>query len=139
MNAPKDRSALGRKSRRKGATSERELCRMLADNLGGEYCRNFKQFAKSQEGDIEQLVGPYCVESKAHATLNLRSWWQQTLAAADKRGALPCLAYKVARKGWRFVVPIPDAWNSGHQWAKDYAYTMTLEPDGFYFLVREQG
>jgi len=130
---------VGAFSRNKGARNERELCALLRDNLGGDYCRNLKQFQKSQEGDIEQLVGPYLVESKAHATLNLKSWWQQILTAASKHPAapIPCLAYKVPRKGWRFRVPIPQAWASGHQWGREIAYTMDLSPDGFFLLVRE--
>lgn len=129
----------GTYSRNKGARGERELCAMLRDNIGGEYCRNLKQYQQSQEGDIQQLVGPYCLESKNHATLNLKAWWKQTLEAADKRNALPCLAYKITRAGWRFVVPLPEAWNSGHQWARDLQYTQTLYPEGFYLLVRERG
>lgn len=139
MNAPKDKSALGRKSRNKGKRGELELCRMLSDNLGGQFSRLLKQYQAAQEADIEQLAGPYSIEAKNYSTPNPKGWWKQALTSAEKRGAIPCLAYKVPRRGWRFVVPIPDAWSSGHQWAKDYAYTMTLEPDGFYFLVREQG
>ena len=126
-------------SRNKGARNERELCALLRDNLGGDYNRNLKQYQKTQEGDIEQLVGPYLIESKAHATLNLKSWWQQILTAASKHpaGPIPCLAYKVPRKGWRFRVPLPQAWASGHQWGREIAYTMDLAPDGFFLLVRE--
>lgn len=113
------------------------MCRMLADNLGGDFSRNLKQYQKSQEGDIEQLVGPYLIEAKNHATLNLKAWWKQTLEAADKRAALPCLAYKITRAGWRFVVPLPAAWDSGHQWGRDLQYTMTLYPEAFYLLVHE--
>lgn len=129
----------GAYSRNKGARAERELCRMFEDNLGGKFCRNLKQFQQAQEGDVEQLVGGYCVESKNHATLNLNAWWKQTLEAADKRGAVPCLAYKITRGGWRFVVPLPQAWASGHQWGRELKYTMTLYPEAFYLLVREQG
>jgi Holliday junction resolvase len=130
---------MGAFSRNKGARNERELCALLRDNLGGDYNRNLKQYQKTQEGDIEQLVGPYLIESKAHATLNLKSWWQQILTAASKHPAapIPCLAYKVPRKGWRFRVPIPQAWASGHQWGREIAYTMDLSPDGFFLLVRE--
>ena len=129
----------GAASRNKGARGEREVCRMLADNLGGSFNRLLKQYQQAQLADIEQLVGPYSIEVKNCATWNLRSWWQQTLAAADKRGAVPCLAYKITRAGWRFVVPMPQAWSSGHQWARDLQYTQTLYPDGFYLLVREHG
>ncbi|MUV13560.1 putative PDDEXK endonuclease [Noviluteimonas gilva] len=130
---------MGAFSRNKGARCERELCALLRDNLGGDFSRNLKQYQKAQEGDIEQLVGPYLVESKSHATLNLKSWWGQIVAAASRHELrpLPCLAYKVPRKGWRFRVPIPQAWESGHQWGRELTYTMDLSPDGFFLIVRE--
>ena len=126
-------------SRSKGARGELEVCKLLAENLGGSYSRNLKQYQQNQEGDIEQLVGPYLLEVKNCAALNLKPWWQQTVQAASKRGAVPCLAYKIPRKGWRFCVPLPQAWDSGHQWGREMQYTMTLFPDGFYLLIREQG
>jgi Holliday junction resolvase len=128
-------------SRNKGARAERELCAMLRDNLGGEFNRNLKQYQQSQEGDIQQLVGTYLIECKAQNTLSLRPWWQQACAAAAKHPdqPQPCVAYKVMRKGWRFLVPIPQAWATGQQWGKEIQYTMDLAPDGFYLLVREQG
>lgn len=127
----------GAKSRRKGARGEREVCKLLSENLGGQYNRLLKQYQQSQLSDIEQLVGPYSLEVKNCAKLNLRAWWQQAVAAAEKRGAVPCLAYKLARSGWRFVVPMPEAWARGHQWARDLQYTMTLYPEGFFLRVRE--
>lgn len=132
---------MGAFSRNKGARAERELCGLLRDNLGGDYSRNLKQYQQSQEGDIAQLVGPYLVECKAHNTLSLRPWWQQAVTAAAKHpeNPQPCVAYKVARKGWRFLVPIPQAWESGHQWGRELQYAMDLAPDGFFLLVREQG
>jgi Holliday junction resolvase len=129
----------GAKSRNKGARGEREICRMLSENLGGEYNRLLKQYQQSQLADIEQLVGPYSLEVKNCATLNLKEWWQQAVTAAGKRGAVPCLAYKITRAGWRFVVPMQQAWDSGHQWGRDLQYTMTLYPEGFFLMVREQG
>lgn len=133
MNAPKT----GAFSRNKGKRGELELVHMFRDNLGIDCNRNYKQTAQAQHGDIEQLIGGYLVEAKNHATLNLRAWWKQALAAADKRGAMPCLAYKITRAGWRFVVPLPQAWESGHQWGRDLQYTMTLYPEAFYLLIRE--
>jgi Holliday junction resolvase len=125
-------------SRSKGARGELEIVHMLRDHLGLTVNRNYKQTAQAQHGDIEQLVGPYLLECKNCASLSpMKSWWQQALIAADKRGAIPCLAYKVPRKGWRFRVPIPQAWASGHQWGREIAYTMDLSPDGFFLLVRE--
>ena len=128
----------GRASRDKGKRGELEIVHLLRDNLGLTVNRQLKQYQQAQHGDIEQLVGPYMLEIKNCASLSaMKAWWQQTLVAADKRGAIPCLAYKVPRKGWRFRVPIPQAWASGHQWGRELQYTMDLSPDGFFLLVRE--
>lgn len=125
-------------SRNKGKRGELEIVHLLQDNLGLSFNRNYKQTAQAQHGDIEQLVGPYLLEVKNCAAQNMKAWWQQAVTAADKRGAIPCVAYKVVRKGWRFRVPIQQAWNSGHQWGRELQYTMDLAPDGFFLLVREQ-
>lgn len=125
----------GASSRNKGARGELELCRLLADNLGGTFNRNYKQVAQAQHGDIEQLVGPYLVEVKNCKDITLKPWWAQAVIAAEVAGAVPCLAYKIARVGWRFVVPIREAW--GTEWGKSLQYTQTMYPDGFFLLVRE--
>ena len=129
----------GKASRDKGKRGELEIVHMLRDNLGLTVNRHLKQYQQAQHGDIEQLVGGYLIEVKNCASLTaIKSWWQQTLSAATKQGAVPCLAYKVARRGWRFRVPIPQAWDSGQQWGKELQYTMDLSPDGFYLIVRER-
>lgn len=128
----------GARSRNKGARGEREVCALLRDNLGGEFSRLLKQYQQSQLSDIEQLVGPYSLEVKNCAKTELKAWWQQTVQAATKRGAVPCLVYKIPRKGWRFRVPLPQAWASGQQWGRELQYTMDLSPDGFFLIVREQ-
>lgn len=126
-------------SRAKGKSGELEVVHMIRDNLGIKCNRQYKQNAEAGHGDIEQLIGPYLIECKNHSTQSgMKAWWQQvvTAAAAHKDNPVPCLAYKVLRKGWRFVVPIPDAWDTGYQWAREIQYTMTLHPDGFYLMVR---
>lgn len=129
----------GAKSRNKGKRGELEVVRMIRDNLGIECNRNYKQVAQAQHGDIEQLIGPFLVEAKNCARIDLKSWWKQASAAAAAHPArpMPCVAYKVARKGWLFVVPMAEAWNSGQQWGREVQYTQTLFPDGFFLLVRE--
>lgn len=127
----------GAKSRNKGKRGELEVVHLLRDGLGLTVNRNYKQVAQAQHGDIEQLVAGYLLEVKNCASLNLKAWWQQACAAADKREAQPCLVYKVPRKGWRFRVPLPQAWASGQQWGRELQYTMDLSPDGFFLIVRE--
>jgi Holliday junction resolvase len=128
----------GARSRNKGKRGELEIVHLLRDNLGIDCNRNYKQVAQAQHGDIEQLVAGYLLEVKNCAKTELKAWWQQTVQAATKRGAVPCLVYKVPRKGWRFRVPLPQAWASGQQWGRELAYTMDLSPDGFFLIVREQ-
>lgn len=129
----------GAKSRNKGARGELAICKMLATNLGGEFSRNLKQYQKSQEGDIAQLVGPYLIEVKnsPDGISNIKAWWRQAVTAAEKIGAIPCLAHNLGVGRWRFMVPIQQAWESGHQWSREIQYTQTLHPDGFFLIVRE--
>lgn len=126
-------------SRSKGARGEREFCKLASEALGGSFSRNLKQYQQSQEGDIAQPLGPYLVEVKNCAVLKEKEWWQQACVAAQKAGLLPALAIKLSRKGWRVVVPLPEAWNTGQQWGKDVRYTQTLFLEGFWLRVREGG
>lgn len=130
----------GRKSRDKGKRGELEIVKLLRDGLGIEVNRNYKQMAQAQHGDIEQLVGGFLIEVKNCASLDLKSWWGQAerAASAHEGRPQPCLAYKVPRRGWRFRVPLPQAWDSGHQWGREIQYTMDLSADGFFLIVRER-
>lgn len=131
----------GARSRNKGKRGELEVVHMLRDNLGLACNRNYKQVAQAQHGDIEQLVGGYLLEVKNCAdTAKLKQWWGQACAAASAHPdkPQPCVVFKAGpRKGWRFMVPMPQAWASGQQWAREIQYTQTMFPDGFYLLVRE--
>lgn len=127
----------GASSRRKGAAGEREFIRMVNEALGLRCRRELKQYQQAQNGDIDQLVGPYLVEIKNHAKPNIPAFWKQAVTQADRVGAVPALAYKLFRKGWRVLVPIPQAWASEQQWRRDLQYTMDLAPDGFFLIVRE--
>lgn len=126
-------------SRSKGARGELELCRLLADNLGGKYSRNLKQYQQSQEGDISQLVAGMLIECKNCKIIAVPQWWRQTVQAAIKADAIPCLAYKVARKGWKFITPSRDAMKVKESWSYDLAFTQELYEPGFFLMVRELG
>ena len=129
----------GKASRDKGKRGELEIVHLLRDNLGIAVNRNYKQTAQAQHGDIEQLVGGHVIEVKnCKATSNIKAWWQQACAAADKVGGIPCLAYKIERRGWRFVVPMPEAWSSGHAWRRELNYTNTMFEEGFFLYMRER-
>jgi len=126
----------GASSRTKGAAFEREVCNLLRDNLGGEFCRNLKQYQQAQHGDIEQLVGPYLVECKHWANLSEKAWWRQALVAAKVKGALPCVAYKLKGR-ILFRVPSRDALAVKQPWSHDFEYSQAMERHAFLLHIRE--
>lgn len=128
-----DVSARGRSNRNRGAAAERELARWIKDELGVEVSRNLKQYQRTQEGDLTPL-GPFLCEVKYHARLNVRDWWKQAVVSAKACGLIPVVAYKVARKGWRFVLPHTSAQG---EWSHDYEFTVDVGPACFAMIVRE--
>lgn len=126
-------SARGRSNRNRGAAAERELARWIRDELGVTVARNLKQMQQSQEGDLTPL-GPFLIECKYHARLNVKDWWRQAVEQAKKAEAIPVVAYKVCRKGWRFVLPHTSAQG---EWGYDYEYTVDVGPACFALIVRE--
>jgi Holliday junction resolvase len=85
------------------------------------------------------LVAGFLIECKNCAKVEIAKWWGQACVAASQRGAVPCLAYKVPRKGWRFVVPSDAAMKAAQSWSFDLRYTQELYEEGFFLLVRERG
>jgi Holliday junction resolvase len=83
-------------------------------------------------------LGPFLLEVKYHARINVRDWWRQAVESAKKAGAIPVVAYKVARKGWRFVLPyVSHHAEISFAWRYDYEYTMDVGPACFALIVRE--
>jgi hypothetical protein len=105
--------------------------------LGIDVARELKQFQQAQHFDLTP-VGPFGIECKYHARLNVKDWWKQAAASAKASALVPVVAYKVARKGWRFVLPyttnIP---GPAQSWRYDYEYTMDVGPACFALIVRE--
>ena len=133
----------GAYSRNKGKRGELELVHLLHDFCGVKVNRNYKQVAQAQHGDIEQLVGPYLIEAKNCKDITLAPWWAQACVAAEARGAVPCVAYRLANRKaedrWRFRLPLPEVWETGMDWRSDIRYTADVGIEGFAFLVRERG
>jgi hypothetical protein len=100
----------GAYSRNKGARAERELCSLLTEYLGVEATRQYKQFAQAQHGDIEQLIGPYLVEVKNHATLKPREWW-------IRRGVRR-MRVVAACRAWRTGCRIAGCMTAGGSWCR---------------------
>lgn len=91
----------------KGANFERELARMIYDELGIEVKRDLEQYRASDHGDLIGLDG-WCIEAKRYAK-NVGgsyspAWWGQVTTAANANGTQPVLIYKYDRQPIRCVV-----------------------------------
>ena len=97
---------MGKKSRTKGATFEREICKVIYEELGVEVRRNLSQLQESGLGDIE--LEPFLIECKRYASGNWfqKSWWEQCKAAAAKGNLIPVLIWKYDRLPIRVTMPI---------------------------------
>lgn len=117
--------------RRKGASGEREIARLLSDELGMKFER---QLSQSRDGGCDLIVGPFALEVKRHESNPLRAWWTQANVSADALHLMPAVAYRPSRQPWRFIVPV-DWYALGRQRGWDEAAILTIP--GFCFAVRE--
>lgn len=120
----------GRRS--KGATAERELAKLLAEQLGSDITRNLEQ-TRSGGHDLTG-VGAFALEVKRQEKLNINAWWEQAREQAERSGMKPALAYRQSRKPWRFIVRLGDV--SGTFVGQPFTVEMCI--DGFCVLVRER-
>ena len=92
--------------RRKGATAEREVFRLLADQLGTVVTRNLQQ---SRQGGADCISIPgWAIEVKRQEREYLAAWWHQTLEQAGDT-ALPLLLYRRNRvRTWKARVRLAD-------------------------------
>lgn len=129
---------MGRKSRDKGATYEREVCRAIFDHLGVEVKRNLSQYQESGLGDI--VLGDWLIECKRHKTAKpseIKAWWRETWEQA-KDEHIPALWYRPDFGPSRVVVPLFALQrDSASVWSPDYEWTATISPEAFFFIVRE--
>jgi len=93
--------SLGKASRQKGQRGEREVCKLLAEKLGGEYKRNLMQ---TQDGGYDVLgLHGYAIEVKFQEKFQIEKWWKQTVEQAE--GKIPVLFFRKSHECWRVVVP----------------------------------
>lgn len=92
--------------RRKGQVGERELFGLLSEYLGAIVKRRILQV---REGGCDSLDIPgYAIEVKRHETLNLKSWWAQTVNQAEMEKRKPILFYRQSRQPWRACIDLYD-------------------------------
>lgn len=95
--------------RRKGAAAEREVLKLLGEELGEALSRNLSQ---TREGGADCIaVRGWAIEVKRQERLSRPAWWRQAVEQAERVGARPMLLYRRSREAWT-------AWvhTSGQQW-----------------------
>lgn len=100
-------------ARNKGANGERELARLLSDELGFEVKRTLGQ---ARDGGADIQIGRFVIEVKRQERLAIEQWCQQVEAAVttisnlDESGELrepvPVVVFRRNGEPWRAVVPL---------------------------------
>lgn len=95
---------MSKSERNKGAAGERELCRILFQEIGFEAKRNLSQ---TREGGCDIVCGPYDLEVKRRARIGqIYDWIEQVRRASPdpkRRRAVVCRA---DGKEWLAVLPL---------------------------------
>ena len=95
--------------RQKGAAFEREVAKLIDEQLGVVVKRDLEQYRSSDRGDLIGLDG-WVIECKRYsadrgAGGNYRpEWWQQVCSAAASSGCQPVLIYKYDRQPIKCVL-----------------------------------
>lgn len=129
---------MGAMQRTKGQTGEREAAALIRDLTGWDVRRRVRQH--DGDSDLEGVPG-WSVEIKRHASAgraDIRAWWAQAVAQAQRTGALPVLLYRRDRDQWRAVWPV--AVHLGLQTTEmwtGYEWTVEGTPEAWAAVVRE--
>ncbi|HWH72868.1 MAG TPA: hypothetical protein VNV16_01215 [Methylibium sp.] len=93
--------------RRKGAAAEREVLKLLADELGAApFQRNLEQTRNGGADCIE--VQGFAIEVKRQERLSRPAWWAQAVDQARRAQAEPMLLYRRSREPWRALIHTMD-------------------------------
>lgn len=84
--------------RRKGSAAEREVLKLLGQELGQMLTRNLTQ---TREGGADCLaVKGWAIEIKRQERLSRPTWWKQACEQAQRVGAEPMLLFRRNREKW---------------------------------------
>ena len=117
--------------RTKGASGERELVRLLRDQLGDDtITRNLDQ-VRDGGGDI--LLQEWVIEVKRCRRASFGTWWRQAVAQAGDRQ--PALAYRLDRQPWRVRIPLAALVEHAGP-VEEFRRTVEISLDGFVALIQ---
>ena len=122
--------------RNKGAAFERDVAKMLHDELGISFKRDLEQYREGLHGDLipSDPDFPFTLELKRFADGPIggqKAWWEQTCAAAKRENKVPALIYRYDRRPIRCVVPMDCV--IGHE----TEFVVEMDFDAFCYLARE--
>lgn len=92
--------------RRKGQSGERELCRLLSDELGFIVRRNVDQ-AREGGADCVEIPG-FALECKRHERLALPAWWRQAVKQGEAMQSEPIVFFRQSRQPWQALIRTVD-------------------------------
>ena len=136
-------------SRNKGAAAEREIAKMLFDELGMTFKRDLEQYRAGEHGDlICDEPFPFVIEIKRYKTgcAAQPKWWYQVCAAARSAGLLPMLVYKYNHQQWKWRMPAEAVMRAGlphgcitmREGAElDWGYAVEMDTRTCMMIVRE--
>ena len=100
---------MSKMARSKGANFEREICKLIHDELGYDVKRNLDQYQAKEQCDIE-LADLFAIECKRYASAVggwfQPDWWKQAERSATLCNMIPCLIWKYDRQPIRMALPI---------------------------------
>lgn len=94
----------GKGKRQKGAQGERELAKILEDELGFVVSRNLGQ---ARDGGDDITVQKFRFEVKRQERLNIMAWCEQ-VEQACKQGDVPVVAFRQNGEQWRITLRLDD-------------------------------
>ena len=135
--------------RAKGAAAEREIAKLLFDELGLSFKRDLEQYRAADHGDlICDEPFPFVIEVKRYKTgcAPQPAWWDQVCAAAKSAGLLPMLVYKYNHQQWKWRMPAEAVMRAGlpHGCSQmredaqlDWNYAVEMDTRTAMMIVRE--
>lgn len=106
--------------RNKGAVAERELCKLLSEELGVSVERNRDQAFKGGADCL--MVRGFAIECKRHETLRRPTWWAQALEQSRKAVAEPMVFYRRSREPWQALIHTIDGGYREATWDEAMAH-----------------
>lgn len=135
--------------RQKGAAAEREIAKLLFDELGMTFKRDLEQYRAADHGDLTcDEPFPFVIEVKRYKTgcAPQPAWWDQACAAAKSAGLLPMLVYKYNHQQWKWRMPAEAVMRAGLPHGNmgmredaelDWGYAVEMDTRTAMMIVRE--